>query len=193
MISCPQKRLALPLLAALTLLAAGCSSGRGTSGWIDSLTPYKVEVVQGNVVTKEMAEQVKVGMTRQQVRDVLGAPLLTDPFHTDRWDYVFTIRRQGTIYQQRRVTAMFGKDDRLASFEADELPSEREFVASIDSNRSRGGSLPVLELTPEQIKALPRPERPAASAVPAPSSASLTSIPANPAPTRSYPPLEPGK
>lgn len=192
MIPCPKKRLALPLLAALTLLAAGCSSGRGTNGWIDSLTPYKVEVVQGNVVTKEMAEQVKVGMTRQQVRDALGAPLLTDPFHAERWDYVFTIRRQGTAYQQRRVTAVFGKDDRLTSFEADELPAERDFVASIDRNRSRGGSIPVLELTPEQIKSLPRPERPAASASPDPST-SLTSIQANPAPTRSYPPLEPGK
>ncbi|MEN9543706.1 MAG: hypothetical protein RLZZ598_539 [Pseudomonadota bacterium] len=189
MISCPKKRLALPLLAAITLLAAGCSSGRGAQGLIESLTPYRVEVVQGNVVTKEMADQVKTGMTRQEVRDALGAPLLTDPFHAERWDYVFTIRRQGTIYQQRRVTAIFGKDDRLTNFETDELPSEREFVTSIDRNRGQGGPLPVLELTPAQIKALPRPT--ANAATPAPSASSPT--PANPASTRSYPPLEPGK
>jgi outer membrane protein assembly factor BamE len=51
--------------------------------------------VQGNVVTSEQVARVKPGMTRAQVRDILGTPLLTDPFHADRWDYLFTIRRQG--------------------------------------------------------------------------------------------------
>ena len=97
------------------------------------LTPYRVEVVQGNVITQEQVALVKPGMTRAQVRDVLGSPLLTDLFHADRWDYVFTIRRQGAEPQLRR-------DRRpLQGRRAEEhrrrrgLPSEREFVASIDT------------------------------------------------------------
>jgi outer membrane protein assembly factor BamE len=71
------------------------------------VTPYKVEVVQGNVITKEQAAQVKPGMSRAQVRDILGSPLLTDVFHANRWDYIFTIRRQGAEPQMRRVIVVF--------------------------------------------------------------------------------------
>ena len=71
------------------------------------ITPYRVEVVQGNVVTSEQAALVKPGMSRAQVRDILGSPLLTDVFHADRWDYVFTIRRQGAEPQLRRVVVRF--------------------------------------------------------------------------------------
>jgi len=58
-------------------------------------TPYRVDVVQGNVVTQEVMAQIQPGLGRMQVREILGTPLLADPFHTDRWDYVFTIDRQG--------------------------------------------------------------------------------------------------
>lgn len=142
------------------------------------LAPYRIEVVQGNVVTKEMFAQIQPGLGRVQVRDILGSPLLTDIFHTDRWDYVFTIRRKGTEYQQRRVSIYF-KNDKVDHFEADELPSEREFVASIDSGKV--GKVPPLELTPEQIKALPAPKPvAAANANAAPQGA-----------VRDYPTLEP--
>jgi outer membrane protein assembly factor BamE len=69
------------------------------------VTPYRIEIVQGNVVTRSRPARVKPGMTRAQVRDMLGSPLLTDPFHADRWDYVFTIRRQGTEPQRRSIVA----------------------------------------------------------------------------------------
>lgn len=167
------------LLAPLALGA--CSSMRSTS---DSLfgfiTPYRVEVVQGNVVTQEMAAAVKPGMTRAQVRDVLGSPLLADIFHADRWDYVFTIRRQGAPYQQRRVTVLFDGDG-MKSFEADELPSERDFVASIDTKSTKGGKPPVLALTDDQLKALPLPPAGAASAAAARTPQGAA---------RDYPPLE---
>ncbi len=74
------------------------------------VTPYKVEVVQGNVVTREQMAQVRPGLTRSQVRDILGSPLLTDVFHSDRWDYIFTIRRQGAQPQRRQVTVLFDGD-----------------------------------------------------------------------------------
>jgi outer membrane protein assembly factor BamE len=164
------------LLAALAL--AGCSSLKNSQqSFLGVLTPYRIDVVQGNVVTKEQMARVQTGMTREQVRAVLGSPLLTDPFHADRWDYIFTIRRQGAEPQRRSVVLTFN-GERLASVDAPELPSEREFVAAIDPAR-RAGNPPLLELTEEQRKALPVPAKPE----PAPAPAS--------APTRVYPPLEP--
>jgi outer membrane protein assembly factor BamE len=112
------------------------------------------------------------------VRDVLGSPLLTDPFHTDRWDYVFTIRRPGAPPQLRRVVVRF-KDDVLASIEGgDDLPSEHDFVASIDTFKTARNA-PPLVLSDEQVKALPVPEKPPAAE------------PVPPVPARTYPPLEP--
>ena len=169
---------AVVLLGLLGLALAGCQSLQTSESFLGVLTPYRVEVVQGNVVTSEQVALVKPGLTRAQVRDALGSPLLTDPFHTDRWDYVFTIRRQGADPQLRRVVVRF-KDDALASIEGTEnLPSEREFVASIDTFKTSRNA-PPLVLSDEQLKALPVPARPAAA------EATL------PVPNRTYPPLEP--
>jgi outer membrane protein assembly factor BamE len=162
----------------LGLALAGCQSLQTSENFLGVVTPYRVEVVQGNVVTSEQVALVKPGLTRAQVRDVLGSPLLTDPFHTDRWDYVFTIRRQGAEPQLRRVIVRF-KDDVMASIEgAADLPSEREFVASIDTFKTKRNA-PPLVLSDEQIKALPVPARPPAAE------------PEPPVPNRTYPPLEP--
>ncbi len=168
------------LPAALVVVAAlaGCGSLQSSDNFLGVVTPYRVEVVQGNVVTSEQAALIRPGLTRAQVRDVLGSPLLADAFHADRWDYVFTIRRQGAPAQLRRVIALF-KSDLLASVDTGgELPSERDFVASIDTFKTARNA-PPLALSPEQIKALPEPVRPP------------TAEPVPPAPTRSYPPLEP--
>ena len=143
------------------------------------VTPYRVEIVQGNVVTKEQLAAIKPGMTRVQVRDVLGSPLLTDVFHESRWDYVFTIRRQGAQPQQRSVTIFF-EADRVSKFEATDLPSEREFVASI-STAKVSSKVPNLQLSEKDVNALPLPEKPAPSAA----------EPAASGPVRTYPPLEP--
>lgn len=182
-----ERRRARPSFAALALAAAaalaGCSTMNITEDRLVGLiTPYRVEIVQGNVVTREMVALVKPGQTRGQVRDVLGSPLLADAFHADRWDYVFTIRRQGTPYQQRRVTVLF-KNDVLDSVEADELPSEQEFVASIDNYRS-SRSLPKLALSSEEVRALPAPAKPTPTA----QEAALAAAPQGAA--RNYPPLE---
>ncbi|HEX2011175.1 MAG TPA: outer membrane protein assembly factor BamE, partial [Roseateles sp.] len=106
----------LPLLALLGL--AGCSylpsldslPSVGGDKVLGLVTPYRVEVVQGNVLTKEQVARVKPGMGRAQVRDLLGSPLLTDIFHDNRWDYAFSIRRQGTAPQARHVVAWFEGD-----------------------------------------------------------------------------------
>jgi outer membrane protein assembly factor BamE len=143
------------------------------------VTPYRVEVVQGNVLTKELVAKVKPGMNRAQVRDLLGSPLLTDIFHDNRWDYSFSIRRQGAPYQQRQIVAIFD-GDKLVSLDAPpDLPTENEFVAAISTFKPRGDA-PKLALTDDERKALPPPVRPAAAAT------AVEGI----GPLRSYPPLE---
>jgi outer membrane protein assembly factor BamE len=165
-------------VAALAALLSGCASSSG-QGWLERITPYRIEIVQGNVVTSEQVARVKPGMNRSQVRDVLGTPLLTDPFHGDRWDYLFSIRRKGTEYQQRSVVVWFDGDS-MRSIEAPDLPSEREFISAI-STSAASGRVPtprVLELTDSERKALPLPPKREVK-------------PEEPfGPVRSYPPLE---
>jgi outer membrane protein assembly factor BamE len=169
------RRIALTSFAALTLSA--CGSFNGASNRLASvITPYKIDIVQGNFVSREQADALKPGMSRTQVRDILGTPLLTDIFHADRWDYVFTFKRQGVEPQARRVTVFF-KGDVLDRTEADALPTEAEFVASLDSGR-KSGQVPVLEATPESLKAA------AVTPVKTTESKPLPALPA------SYPPLE---
>jgi outer membrane protein assembly factor BamE len=170
-----------PHAFALTLVAlgtAGCQSLQSSNSFLGVITPYRVEVVQGNVVTKEQAAAIHPGMSRAQVRDLLGSPLLADPFHADRWDYVFTIRRPGAEPQLRRVVVLFTGETLKSIDTGGELPAEREFVASIDTFKTSRNA-PALELTDEQLKALPVPPRP-----PAPDAEPV-------GPVRSYPPLEP--
>lgn len=94
-------RLILCLSAALLL--AGCSVA-------ERLTPYKVDVQQGNVVTQEMVAKLKPGMTKAQVRFILGTPLIADAFHADRWDYVYRFQKGGKLTEQRNVTLYFEGD-----------------------------------------------------------------------------------
>ena len=127
----PAARLLPALLA--TLLLSACGTIDGSMHRIAGLiTPYRADVLQGNVVTKEQLDALRPGVSREQVRQVLGAPLLTDPFHADRWDYVFTIRRQG-VETQRRSLVVFFTGDRMDRLEAPELPTENAFVASISA------------------------------------------------------------
>ncbi|MCG2595721.1 outer membrane protein assembly factor BamE [Ramlibacter sp. XY19] len=169
--------------AALSALLAGCSSfGYSAARFTGMLSPYKIEVVQGNFISKEQVDALQPGMTRQQVREILGTPLVTSVFHASRWDYVFTLKRQGVDPQQRRLTVFFD-GDRLARSEGDTMPSEAEFVTTLDK-RSTGRGVPVLTATEEQLRAAATKN---ASPAPAPA-------PAAPAPgtaTVNYPPLEP--
>ena len=179
----PVRRLATGLTVAVALVSlAGCSSLRDKLPDMPSIgslvTPYKIDVQQGNVVTREQAQALQPGMSRLQVRDILGSPLLTSVFHADRWDYVFTFRRQGQALQQRKL-AVFFKGEVMERIESDELPSEAEFVASLDARR-QFEKAPPLVATEEQLKAFQASNKVTTPAAP----------PATP-PTTSYPPLEP--
>lgn len=172
-----RRRVRLTLLLAAGASLLGCGSLNAVNNNIAGVvTPYKMDIVQGNFVSKEQAAALQPGMSRPQVRDILGTPLLTSIFHADRWDYVFTFKRQGLAPQARKVTVFF-QGDALARIEADDLPSEAEFVASLDSGR-QSGKVPVLEMTPESLKLLPVPQE------------NTQQKPLPPLPA-SYPPLEP--
>lgn len=167
----------LTLLVAIGVPLSGCSSFDGASGKIAGfVSPYKIEVVQGNFVSKEQRAALQNGMPRAQVRDILGSPLVTSTFHADRWDYVFTIRRQGQEPQLRRLSVFF-KGDELSKIEHDELVSEQDFVDSLSRGRV-SGKVPILEVPESQL--------PAPVATP-----SGANVPANTVrETRVYPPLE---
>lgn len=116
---------ALRRLAAVALLAAaaGCSSNDPSRSGL--LEPYRFGLPQGNYVTREALEQVKPGMTREQVRFALGSPLLNSIFEPDRWDYVYRYQHPSGRADLRRVTIRF-KDDRVAKVDADELPARED-------------------------------------------------------------------
>ena len=104
------------ILALLPLVAlAGCSS---TPDITSLLTPYRIDVRQGNFVTPQMVALLKPGQTQDQVRFILGTPLLTDPFHADRWDYVYRFQPGRGEVQQRRLTVYFAQGQ-LARFDGD--------------------------------------------------------------------------
>ncbi|HET9403152.1 MAG TPA: outer membrane protein assembly factor BamE [Burkholderiales bacterium] len=107
-------------LTALVLLLAGCSKQMLPT--LPGLTPYKMDVQQGNVVTQEMIAKVQPGMSRSQVRFALGTPLIVDPFHSDRWDYVYFYQKGGVTTEQRRIAVIF-KDDRLVRIDGDVVPA----------------------------------------------------------------------
>ena len=164
-------------LLALTLLAglSGCSVTRSVNR--DTFKPYVPDVVQGNFVSREQRQFLRPGMSRAQVRDVLGTPLVTSLFHADRWDYAFSIRRQGVPPQQFRLTLYFNQNDVLERIEGDELPSEAEFAQRL-SGSNAGGKAPVLEATEEQLRKYPGRTNPQPTAP--------TQVPLPP----TYPPLE---
>ncbi|MGI4858121.1 MAG: outer membrane protein assembly factor BamE domain-containing protein [Janthinobacterium lividum] len=135
-------RRAAPRLVALTAilgasLLAACSSYNGLTGrFVQHITPYRVTIVQGNFVSSEAAAKLNVGMTREQVRGVLGTPLLVDMFHPERWDYVFYFKRGSTkVVEQRDLVVHFQGDIVTGWTGAEDLPSEQELIAMIDGDR----------------------------------------------------------
>ena len=107
------------LLVALALQLSAC-------GW---LAPYRMDIQQGNFVSQEMVLQLRRGMTREQVKFLLGTPLVTDIFHANRWDYVYFLDQPGQPRRQRRV-AVFFEDDKLVRVEGDVAAAARDKEAA---------------------------------------------------------------
>jgi outer membrane protein assembly factor BamE len=121
-------------LASASLAVAGCGEYWNKLRVPDKLrvpglTPYKMEVQQGNSVTQEMVSQLKPGMTKDQVRFVLGTPLISDIFHANRWDYVYW-REQSDGKREQRKLAVFFKEDRLSHLDGDVRVAEDKPAAA---------------------------------------------------------------
>lgn len=114
----------------------------GLRRFLGIFTPYRVVVQQGNFVSREMVDQLREGMqrpegvTREQVRFVLGTPLLTDIFHADRWDYVFRLQKRSGEVLSSHVTVFFD-NNRVARLDGGNLPTEQEYLALIAGGTPR--------------------------------------------------------
>ncbi len=120
----------LPVLTAITLCPA-CSSVNQATAYI---TPYRIDVRQGNWVTQEMMSQLKPGQTREQVRFILGSPLVSDMFHADRWDYIYRLQPGRGEAEQRRI-AVFFQDDKLVRVGGDVIADDGKKAAPKATNQ----------------------------------------------------------
>lgn len=162
------------LWVALSLV--GCSSFSEGSRR-DSFKAFVPEVVQGNFVSNEQRQALRPGMPRAQVRDILGTPLIASLFHVDRWDYAFSIQRQGVQPQNLNLTVYF-KGDVLDRVDSDVLPSEAEFAGRLVRPQA-AGKVPLLQASEEVLSQfVPTPK-------PTPKPAPVAPL------TSQYPPLEP--
>jgi outer membrane protein assembly factor BamE len=130
-------RLGMVTLVLFGLLGTtGCSTAVDETqrAWMNKIfRPYVPDIVQGNFISSEQYAKLKLGMTREQVRQILGTSLLASYFHANRWDYIFEFKRAGqTVGKERRVTIFFD-GDKVVKFEGDALPTEVELVAEIDN------------------------------------------------------------
>ena len=127
-------RLALAIVCALPLLAA-CSTWRDYVPDMRRFGVYKLDINQGNYITQDMVEKLKEGQTKQQVRLILGTPLVVSAFRDSRWDYVYEYTRQGKVVEQRKFFVYF-TDDKLARWEGDELPVSAAQLNRIAADRA---------------------------------------------------------
>ena len=125
-------RLACALVLAAAL-AAGCQT---LETYMPATTRpfsvYKIDINQGNYLSQDMVDKLKVGMTKPQVRTALGTPLVTSAFRESRWDYVYEYAKQGKVREHRQFTVYF-VDDKLARWEGDEMPQ-----SVVELNRAAG-------------------------------------------------------
>ena len=168
------------LTAALVLLGVSACSQMPSAGQVLSttLSPYKADILQGNVITAEQIQALKPGMGRDQVMAVLGTPLLQSVFHANRWDYVFSFQRQGQPVQHRHLSVFFDGPT-MSHFEGDPMPKEAEFVQSI--------ARPSQSVDPASLKATDAVLAEFAKKNPPPEA----KAPVAPEPTQ-YPPLQTG-
>jgi outer membrane protein assembly factor BamE len=122
-ISCPSPlRLTACGAALAAVLCTGCATVDTYMPTLRSFGVYKLDINQGNYLSQDMVDKLRVGQTTAQVRQLLGSPLLVSPFRENRWDYVYEFTRQGRLVEHRTFTVYF-VDGKLARWEGDELPA----------------------------------------------------------------------
>jgi outer membrane protein assembly factor BamE len=166
---------ALAAIAALFLVSCG-----STRLHMPTLTPYRMEIQQGNFISQETVSQLKLGMSKDQVRFVLGTPLITDSFHADRWDYVYRRQKVNSSELEQRKLAVFFDDGKLKRIEGDVTPAAGTDAAGVKTPEAQPEaqlapapvtipeSGPASQTAPDAGKSAPPavPENPAAAPVP---------------------------
>ena len=121
----------LALITLLVLVLSACSSVPRL------INEYKIDVQQGNVLTQEMVAQLKPGQTKDQVRFILGSPVLTDMFHANRWDYVYRMQKGNGEVEMRKFSTFFDGNGRLARVSGDVLAAQAADAAAVPETRTR--------------------------------------------------------
>ena len=118
--------------ALLVTLISGCSSVPRI------ISEYKIDIQQGNVLNQEVVSQLRPGLTKDQVRFILGTPVLMDMFHANRWDYVYRFQKGGaSVVEMRKFSTFFDDSGRLARVSGDVTPAQAEDASSVPDSKVR--------------------------------------------------------
>jgi outer membrane protein assembly factor BamE len=120
----------LATAALVTALSVGCTSVPRL------VSEYKIDVQQGNVLTQDMVAQLKPGLSKDQVRFILGTPVLMDMFHANRWDYVYRMQKGTGEVEVRKFSTFFDASDKLVRVAGDVSAAEAGDLAAATQNRN---------------------------------------------------------
>ena len=142
---------------------AGCSMPR--------VQPYRIEILQGNLVSQEMVSKLQPGMTKDQVRFIMGTPLIVNTFRDDRWDYVYSRSPENVRVPERRRISVFFESDKLKRVEGDVVaavsaPAQPEAPAASPPVPAAGTTPPAAGTTPPAAGTTPpaaSPDKPQAA------------------------------
>ncbi|MBL0167857.1 MAG: outer membrane protein assembly factor BamE [Propionivibrio sp.] len=121
-------------LALMALLAAAISACSSVPRIVNE---YKIDVQQGNVLTQDMVAQLRPGQTKDQVRFILGSPVLTDMFHANRWDYVYRMQKGNGEIEMRKFSTFFDVNGRLARVTGDVQAAQAADASAVPESRTR--------------------------------------------------------
>ena len=139
-------RLVLALLATQIIFLAGCSS-------LKYPNVHKLTILQGNILNQDMIDQLRPGLSRSQVRYILGTPLIANTFDQSRWDYYYSVKRPGRDELRERISIYFA-DDKLSYFTGDYLPSsvaaamEKSETVDLENQSATSSSLEAFSVEP---------------------------------------------
>ncbi|MCE5180981.1 MAG: outer membrane protein assembly factor BamE [Betaproteobacteria bacterium] len=136
------------------LFVAACSV---TDAVTEKISPYRIDIQQGNVITQDMVAKLKPGMTKSQVRFIMGTPLITDSFHADRWDYVYRFNKAGKLTEERKM-ALFFEQDLLRRVQGDVVAATPESIAEAEAAKNAAAGAPEKASEPSVPHAAPAEE-----------------------------------
>lgn len=120
------------LLAVAVVGLSACSTAK-----LAQIPSYKLEIVQGNELDQTILNTLQPGMSREQVQMRLGTPLLRDPFHANRWDYIFVVSRANHIKEEKKLTLYFDNEGKLVHAEGDALSVAQPVITDATSSREK--------------------------------------------------------